>query len=265
MERMRLRKNAVIGVSLALMLCSSACATFRSIFGSSEESPSNKPIADPFGAGGAGASKYQGIVLRGKNPDGQTMEVELPGSDQAISDFVVPVQGSGQWNGSTQPRGGRAPASYHTGTPSDPAQLDDSYRGQESGFSDREITGKLPNANPENEWKRREIEMGLGVVPSDEDAPSQDQSYLAAIDYVKQLFRSGRFEAGLLELDKMVRTYPTDPKIYEMRGTLLDRLGYPDLALKSWDESLRINPKNGSLREYVNRKRKKMEWKEANP
>ena len=62
---------------------------------------------------------------------------------------------------------------------------------------------------------------------------------------------------NLVELDQMIRQYPTDPKLYEMKGTLLDRLGYRELALKAWDESLELDPANGSLKKFMQRREAK--------
>jgi predicted RNA polymerase sigma factor len=41
-----------------------------------------------------------------------------------------------------------------------------------------------------------------------------------------------------------------------MRGTLLDRLGYAELALKAWQEALELRPENATLRRFIERKRK---------
>jgi len=101
---------------------------------------------------------------------------------------------------------------------------------------------------------RRDIEKDLGLMGVAEDTPLPEQSYLGAIDQVKQLYRAGRFEAALVEVDDLLRLYPTDPKLYEMRGTLLDRLGKFDLAIRSWKQALRLEPTNTSLRKVVERK-----------
>ena len=94
-------------------------------------------------------------------------------------------------------------------------------------------------------------------MESEDSAPAADYSYLAALDHIKQLYKGARYEAALLEIDELVRAYPTDPKIYEMRGTLLDRLGRGDLAIKSWNQALRFDPGNQSLRRFIERKQQK--------
>jgi len=81
-----------------------------------------------------------------------------------------------------------------------------------------------------------------------------DQSYLAKVDVVKQLFRNNRHEATLIEIDKLIKDYPTNAKLYEMRGTVLDRMGYKDLALRSWKQSLEFRPNQLPLKKIVDRR-----------
>jgi len=121
-------------------------------------------------------------------------------------------------------------------------------------MADHEITHSFPQGSPTDEGERRSIEEGLGVMASEDSVPAADQSYLGALDHVKLLYRQGRYEAGLLELDGLIRQYPTSPKLHLMRGTLLDRVGQSELALKSWNQALRLDPKNASLRKFIERK-----------
>ena len=123
--------------------------------------------------------------------------------------------------------------------------------------ADRELIAKLPQGLPEDQNKRHAVEQGLGLVPAEDSIPQQQTSYLAQLDHVKQLYRSSRYEAALIETDDLLKQYQTDPKLYEMRGTLLDRIGQPDLALKSWSQALRFDPQNQTLRRFVERKEQK--------
>ena len=81
-----------------------------------------------------------------------------------------------------------------------------------------------------------------------------DESYLAKVDVIKQLFRGSRYEAALIETDSLIKLYPTNAKLYEMRGTLLDRLGYPDLALRSWKQALEFEPRMLSLKRLIEKR-----------
>ena len=143
--------------------------------------------------------------------------------------------------------GNRAPASE--------SEIDDTYRDRKPSIADREIASTLPTTLSENEAARADIENQMNLTSAGEP-PRRDRSYLAAVDRIKQLFRKGRFEAALLETDELLKDYQTDPKLYEMRGTLLDRLGKTELAIKSWRQALRFNPRNESLRRFVERREK---------
>src|SRR5262245_12682469 len=71
----------------------SSCSTMQSVFGGGNagERERQTPINNPFGDFyyGANAGK-EPIVLRTKKGD-RSVEVELPGSQGAMSDFVVPI------------------------------------------------------------------------------------------------------------------------------------------------------------------------------
>lgn len=212
-------------------------------FGSSSTTDRSKPIENPFGDFSPDVQGVsQPIILRSKT-SGRSVEVVLPQPDHDTSDVVLPF---------TNVTGdSRAPAS--TGGSGD---LDHTYSEKKYGFSDREILASLPKTlTAAEEAKRGELEKELGLKPGDVDTPEGEQSYLASIDRVKQLYRLGRFEPGLIEIDSLLRMYPTNPKLYEMRGTLLDRLGYTDLALKAWQEALELKPENATLRRFIERKR----------
>lgn len=198
-----------------------------------------KPISNPFGdAYGTGADKNRTILFRGKNLEGQSVEVELPQGEEKITDLVLPMK-------DTVPGSDLAARRR---------ELPQSYQGEKPTYTDREIASRMPRNSPEDEWTRQKVEGDLGLGAAEDSTPQQEASYLAGVDTLRQLFRTGRYEAALIEADKMIRLYPTDPRLHEMRGTLLDRLGYHDLALDSWNESLKFRPANRSLQKYVERK-----------
>jgi Flp pilus assembly protein TadD len=109
----------------------------------------------------------------------------------------------------------------------------------------------MPDLPAEVLAARREVETELGVAPTEEDLARSDKSYLGAVDRIKLLFREGRFEASLLEAEELLKVYPMDSRLHEMRGTLLDRLGYADLARQSWRQSLKLKPGNEALRRFL--------------
>ena len=192
-----------------LLLLWSGCA---SLFGTNNHVyETSKPIQNPFGNFYEAKSKHgeKGIVLRSRKGS-RSVEVELPKENHEHTNFVIPVSPS-QFND-------RGIASIE--------KEETLYRDHKPGISDREIAQTFPSGSADQAAKQREIERQLGLRPAEEDTPVADTSYLGAIDLVKQLFRKGRYEAGLIEIDSLLRRYPTDPRLYEMRGTLLDRLGF---------------------------------------
>ncbi len=232
----------ILVFALAAISSSSGCATVKKIFVTEEPQKVAGPIQNPFGYYDSASAKSENVTLRSKKGD-RSVEVEIPQNSADRTDFAIPVNAAF--------KNDRSLASV------DDRNIDDSYRQRKTTASDREITSNFPKTVEAYEGDRREIETQLGVMPSEDETPDQDQSYLAGLDRVKQLFRSTRFEAALLETDEMLRMYPTDPKIYEMRGTLFDRIGKQELALRSWEQALKLDPQNLSLKKFIERKQQR--------
>ncbi|MGK5084293.1 hypothetical protein WDW37_13435 [Bdellovibrionota bacterium FG-1] len=84
-----------------------------------------------------------------------------------------------------------------------------------------------------------------------------NESYVSALKHVQYLYKSRRFEAALIEIDHILKQYPTASKLHQMRGTLLDRIGQPQLALKSWRHALELDSGNVTLRRFVDSREQK--------
>lgn len=76
-------------------------------------------------------------------------------------------------------------------------------------------------------------------------------AYISGLERLKAYFRAGRYELGVMETDSMLRLYPVAPRLHQMRGTLLERIGHRSLAIKSWRRALELDPGNAPLRQYV--------------
>jgi tetratricopeptide (TPR) repeat protein len=230
------------------MSLSTGCASMRSFLAVGNSNQASGPIHNPFGEVYPGkGDTSQNLILRTKKGD-RSVEIELPRSSQEMTDFTIPVSPAfrDQANGQD-----RAPASSE-------GSAEDTYKPKPPTLADREITRGFPQGAAQDEVRRREIEQGLGLMASEQDStPEANSSYLGALDHLKQLYRASRYEAALGETDGLIRQYPTDPKLYQMRGTLLDRVGQTELALKSWNQALRFDPKNTSLKKFVERREQK--------
>ncbi len=254
-EQSRKTARAVLAAAALGALCLlSGCASLKSFFAVNNDKGASGPIHNPFGeqyASGGNGDRAQNMILRTKKGD-RSVEIEIPRDSQSSTDFTIPVAPAFRESGG----GSRFPASsqYAGSSGGDPSQSEDGYVKTPPTMADHEITHSFPQGAPADEGERRSIEEGLGVMASDDSVPAGDSSYLGALDHVKSLYRQGRYEAGLLELDGLIRQYPTSPKLHLMRGTLLDRVGQGELALKSWNQALRLDPKNASLRKFIERK-----------
>ncbi len=228
----------LIYISLDLVGCSSA----RILFGM--KNPDRvMPIANPFYTY-RGSDSGQTIILRTKKGD-RSVELEIPGDKEHLSDFSIPVSPSFH-------ESNRTIASQNSEIDSNLA-VDESLKNKNFSLSDQEITRSFSQSSSEITQQRNDIEKNLNLIPPEESTNSEKSSYLAKLDHIKQLYKAARYEAALLEIDEMIREYQTDGKLYEMRGTLLDRMGRRELALKSWNQALRFSPNNEALKKFVNR------------
>ena len=238
---MKLLTNTAILVLILTALAAAASDEFR-------------PISNPFVGYNNREDRPDTLILRNKRGS-SVVEVEVPRSGEGVSEFVIPISPSTKFSG------GRAPASdgsdLYSNDPTTPdAVAGGPARNQTPSVSDREITRTFPQGLMEDDPRRRDIEEDLGLVRSADDI-ERNRSYLAGVDFIKRLYRAGRYEAALLETDSMLKAYPTNPKLYEMRGTLLDRIGQSDLAIAAWKQALRFSPKNESLKRFIERKEQK--------
>ncbi len=275
-SRKKGKRHAIRAWMLCLVFCNaiSGCASVKSFFviGTTDDN-AGAPIRDPFGnykAAHKGESG-QSVILRTKKGD-RAVEVELPRQNDGMTNFVIPVAPA--FKEPALPTRGRYPASSASpgarlvvdGTDTSDIPVD--YQGHAPTPVDREITRGFSQGSiggPESEGRRREIEQGLGLTSDDELTPEDEASYLGALDHVKTLYKRGRFEAALVEVEALIRRYPTAPKLHQMRGTLLDRLGQPELAFKSWNQALRFDPQNDTLRRFVENKQQLQKRRVASP
>jgi tetratricopeptide (TPR) repeat protein len=249
---------------IVMVLLLSGCASAGKFLGINH-TETYKPIANPFGAykQGSKSDLAHPMILRTKRGD-RAVELELPGESHQLSEFVLPVspafKDSGRTIASSQSSYSAASSNPFGNSPEDSQSngnslMDESYKSRTPSLSDREITQSFKQNFTEEDGKMREIENGLNLVPAEDGASLEGAtSYLAQLDHIKQLYKMTRYEAALIETDEVIKFYPTDPKLYQMRGTLLDRMGRRDLALRAWNQALRFDPNNQGLRKFLERK-----------
>jgi tetratricopeptide (TPR) repeat protein len=240
--RNALKNLLTLAIVAASGVIASSCSTLSSVFGKNSEADAPRLIENPFGSfAGDVRDRNPGVILRSKRGD-RSVEVQIPTNDQELGSLEFPMP-------STQSPSGRGLASVNG------RAIDESYTSQKPGLADREISRTFPQMSAVDDARRRQIESDLGLRMAEGESVEADSSYLARVDFVKQLFRESRFEAALIETDHLLKMYPTDPRLYEMRGTLYDKLGYTDLAVKAWNQSLKLNPDNDSLKRFMSQRR----------
>ena len=87
-------------------------------------------------------------------------------------------------------------------------------------------------------------------IDSSRKAPSRD-SYLLGLEKARQFFKNKKYELALIKLKQLDEQYPNDVTIKSMIGTLWLQLNQPELARESWEDALKINPKNASIRQAL--------------
>jgi len=209
-----------------------ACSTMSTVFATNEEK-TDGPISNPFEGYAGQNSAENGTVFRTRKGD-RSFEVAFPDQDSKLDEVALPTNAA---------------------QAEDTIPYDDPYKNRKPAIADREIADTFPKTGGEFENERNDIEQTLGVMPSADSTPHADKSYLAGLDRIKRLYRDGRYEASLLEVEDLLVDFPTAPRLYMMRGTLLDRLGRTELAVRSWQQALRLEPTNASLKKYLDRKR----------
>jgi len=216
-----------------------SCAGVKQFMAIEDTGFDNKPIDNPFGTLSSKSSEKEGrraLVVRSKKGE-NSVEFEIPTEQSDQSDWEIPRE-----------------SLNFSEIPETKNQDWSKYSNKGISVADREIVSGLLLEKPENAAARKNIESELGLAEIEELGDSSSSSYLGRLDQIKQLYREARYEASLLEVEGMLQQYPMDPKLHEMRGTLLDRLGHPDLAQKSWGQALEIQPKNDGLRKYLEKK-----------
>lgn len=78
-------------------------------------------------------------------------------------------------------------------------------------------------------------------------------SYTRGLDNVQRLYETGHHEQALNHLYDLAEAYPNDERIKSMKGTLWLEMGEEGLARKFWEQVLRINEDNESVRRALRR------------
>ena len=96
-----------------------------------------------------------------------------------------------------------------------------------------------------------ELDRALKMAKEATALQPANQSYLDTYGWV--LFRLGKYEEAEQHIRKAVELGSTSPVIYEHLGDVYFKLSRIDKALEFWNKALKINSKNASLKEKIER------------
>ena len=237
---MKEQKNLTITLNILLFLAiASGCSTLSDFFATYPNSKyAEKPISNPFRSSSVNKQNHSKMVLRRRSGN-EAMELEMSHKDQTFSNMIIPL------NDSSISQNDRGVASTQNRSHQEYDQI-------EPTPADKEITHQLEEHSEKRRVEQNEIEKQLGLKTSPKwEKNKKNTSYLAKMDRIKRLFKDQRYEAALIEVDKMIQFYPQDPKLFQMRGSLLERLGYHKLAIRSWKQALDLNPSDKGLKKFL--------------
>ena len=86
-----------------------------------------------------------------------------------------------------------------------------------------------------------QLEGDLGLEPH-ESSKEKVPSLAVGVARIKSLYKKRRFDAGLIEVNRMLEFYPRSPQLLMMKGTLHQWLGHLDLALVSYRQAAMYRP-----------------------
>ena len=66
-----------------------------------------------------------------------------------------------------------------------------------------------------------------------------------------ELYNQGKFQEALSSVDEILRQDPEYVRAHVMRGSLMHVLGEKELAKKSWNKALEIEPNNEELKKLI--------------
>ncbi len=111
-------------------------------------------------------------------------------------------------------------------------------------MTDREFEANMPKLAEPDDRYLMESALGLG----ENGGPGQAPSYTLMIDKINDLFRLRKYELALVEINQLLGFYPTDPRLYKMKGTILVKTRNFKMAELAWTRAAEFAPLDASLK-----------------
>jgi len=186
------------------------------------------------------------ITLKAVNAD-RVFEVAIPRDPNSDDlDLVVPMSGlNSEGTRKVASVGGEYPG-FLEGRAAAPGDRKIASAAEKS--ADQEVVGTFAHNDKRKFQDIGDLDERLGTFqPSDEGGPS----YLAGVDKVRSEYFARRYEVALIEVNKLIRYYPTSAKIFMMKGTILKKMGFQDLAMHAYEQAYELDPSNTMLRNVL--------------
>jgi hypothetical protein len=89
------------------------------------------------------------------------------------------------------------------------------------------------------------------VADLDPKAEAKVQRYQVGVARVKELYSAGRTEMALVVLGELLGDYPSDERLWVMKGSLHRRAGQPARAKEAWRKALELAPGDDEVSEAL--------------
>lgn len=132
------------------------------------------------------------------------------------------------------------------------------YRIKNAQMTDRELVSSMPKVSQATEQERMLLDKAFGV--GEKGGPKQSPSYSLGINKINELYRKGKFEFALIEINNLMTFYPTSVKLYKMKGSVLIKLGNYKLAEKAWTRASDLSPNDPVIKKGIARLKRQIDY-----
>ena len=124
----------------------------------------------------------------------------------------------------------------------DTDHMEDKFRIKNPSVTDRELVSSMPKLGKATQSERALMDKAFGV--GEKGGPKQSPSYSLGLSKIKHLYKKGRNDYALIEINNLLTFYPTSVKLYKMKGTVLMKTRNFKLALRSWQRAAELAPQD---------------------
>jgi tetratricopeptide (TPR) repeat protein len=103
---------------------------------------------------------------------------------------------------------------------------------------------------PLNDLKPNKNNLDHGSGPQDRD-PSQLENTDQLVLKANELYNRGKFKEAADYVEELLRRDPKHVRGWIMKGSLMHALGQKDLARKSWQQALELEPNNPQIKNIL--------------